>query len=101
MTARIFAYVTHKNGVPDDCAAELLAAAKQLDPSASPTAIVTGTGPELDSVCASLQASYPEVWKIASETLAYPNAELIRQALVKIVPSGSIVLVAHNHFGID
>ena len=24
MTARIFAYVTHKGGVPDDCAAEML-----------------------------------------------------------------------------
>ncbi len=101
MTARIFAYLTHKNGVPDDCAAELLAAAKRLDPSATPTAVVTGTGAELDSVCASLQASYPEVWKIAGETLAYPNAEIVRQALVKIVPAGSIVLIAHNHFGID
>jgi electron transfer flavoprotein alpha subunit len=101
MTARIFAYVTHKNGVPDDCGAELLAAARQLDPSASPTAIVTGAGAELDSVCASLQASYPEIWKIANETVAYPNAELVRQALLKIVPPGSIVLVAHNHFGID
>ena len=29
MTVRIFAYVTHKAGVPDDCAAELLAAAKK------------------------------------------------------------------------
>jgi electron transfer flavoprotein alpha subunit len=73
----------------------------KLDPSASPTAIVTGAGVELDSVCASLQASYPEVWKIAGETLAYPNAEFIRQAFVKVVPPGSIVLVAHNHFGID
>ncbi len=101
MTARIFAYVTHKNGVPDDCAAELLAAAKRLDPSATPTAVVTGAGAELDSVCAGLKVSYPEVWKIAGKTFAYPNAELIRQALVKIVPPGSIVLVAHNHFGID
>ena len=28
--ARIFAYVTHKGGVPDDSALELLAAAKQM-----------------------------------------------------------------------
>jgi len=41
------------------------------------------------------------VWKIANEALAYPNAELIRKALVKVVPTGSIVLVAHEHFGID
>lgn len=101
MTARIFAYITHKAGAPDDCAAELLAAAKKLDPSSSPTAIVTGTGAELDAACTSLSGSYPEVWKIASDTLAYPNAELIRQALVKVVPPGSLVLVSHNHFGID
>ena len=36
-----------------------------------------------------------------SEKLAYPNAELIRQALIKILPPGSIVLVPHDHFGID
>ena len=101
MTARIFAYVTHKGGVPDDCAAELLATAKKLDPAASPTAIVTGTGAELDAVCKNLCGLYPEVWKISSDALTYPNAELIRPALVKVVPPGSIVLLAHNHFGID
>ena len=46
-------------------------------------------------------ASYGEVWKVANEALAYPNAELVRKALVKVLPPGSIVLVAHNHFGID
>ena len=101
MTARVFAYVTHKGGVPDDCAAELLAAAKNLDPSASLIALVTGAGAELDTACDNLRSTYAEIWKIASESLAYPNAELIRQALVKVVPPGSIVLIAHNHFGID
>lgn len=101
MTARIFAYVAHKGGVPDDYAAELFAAAKRLDPSASPTAIVTGSAAEAERACETLRAVYPEVWKIASDNLEYPNAELVRQALVKVVPPGSIVLVAHNHFGID
>jgi len=101
MTARIFAYIAHKNGVADDSAAELFAAAKKIDPAASPIAVVTGAGPELDAVCESLRASYAEVWKIANADLAYPNAELIRKALVKVIPTGSIVLVAHNHFGID
>ena len=41
------------------------------------------------------------MWKIANEALAYPNAELIRKALVKVLPPGSIVLVPHDHFGID
>ena len=98
---RIFVYIAHKNGVADDSAAELLAAAKKIDAAASPTAIVTGSGPDLDAVCSTLRASYGEVWKVAHEAFAYPNAELIRKALVKIVPAGSIVLVAHEHFGID
>jgi electron transfer flavoprotein alpha subunit len=101
MTARIFAYIAQKGGVADDSAAELFAAAKKIDPAASPTAVVTGTGAELDAVCESLRASYGEVWKIAGERLAYPNAELVRKALVKVIPTGSVVLVAHNHFGID
>ncbi len=101
MTTRIFAYIAHKGGVADDSAAELLAAAKTIDSAASPTAVVTGTGAELDAVCESLRASYAEVWKIANEALAYPNADLVRAALVKIIPAGSVVLVTHNHFGID
>jgi len=99
--ARIFAYIIHKAGVVDDSAAELIAAAKKIDPAALPTAIVTGFGADLDAVCGSLRSSYAEIWKISNETLDYPNAELIRQALIKVVPPGSIVLVAHEHFGID
>jgi len=101
MSARIFAYIAHKGGVADDSALELMAAAKKIDPAAAATAVVTGWGAELDAVCEGLRASYAEVWKIASESLAYPNAELIRKALVKVIPAGSIVLVPHNHFGID
>ena len=99
--ARIFCYIAHKAGVPDDTAFELAAAARKIDPAALPTAILTGWGTDLDATCTALGASYSEVWKIGSDTLAYPNAELMRKALVKVVPSGSIVLVAHEHFGID
>jgi electron transfer flavoprotein alpha subunit len=99
--ARIFAYIAHKGGVPDDTAFELLAAARKIDPTASPTAILTGWGADLDAACKTLGTSYAEIWKIANEALAYPNAELIRKALLKAVPSDSIVLVAHEHFGID
>lgn len=99
--ARIFAYIVHKAGMADDTATELIAAAKRIDPAASPTAIVTGWGTDLDAVCTTLQASYGEIWKIAAEALAYPNAELIRKALVKVVGQGSILLVSHEHFGID
>jgi electron transfer flavoprotein alpha subunit len=99
--ARIFACIVHKAGVADDSAAELIAAARKINPTASPTAIVTGWGADLDAVCTALQVSYGEVWKVANDTLAYPNAELIRKALVKVLPQGSILLVAHEHFGID
>ncbi len=98
---RIFAYIVQRAGVVDDSAAELAAAARTIDPAASPTAIVTGWGPDIDKACSALNGIYAEIWKIASETLAHPNAELIRKALVNVVPSGSIVLVAHDHFGID
>lgn len=99
--ARIFAYITHKNGVADDSAAELAAAARKIDANAASTAIVIGSGPDLDSVCAAVQPSFGEVWKISNAALSYPNGELIRKVLVKLVPAGSIVLIAHDHFGID
>src|SRR4051812_35264270 len=97
----IFAYILHKTGVLDDSAAELITAAKRIDPSASPTAIVSGFGPDLDIACDSLRASYKEVWKISHEAFAYPNAELIRPALTQILPSNCILLLPHEHFGID
>jgi electron transfer flavoprotein alpha subunit len=99
--ARIFAYIVHKGGVVDDSAAELSTAARKIDASASPTAIVTGSGTELDAVCDGLRAAYGEVWKLSNEALAYPNAELVRKALVKVLPPASIVLLPHDHFGID
>ena len=99
--ARIFAYIGHRNGIVDDSAMELFAAARKIDPAASPTALVTGWGASLDTICDALRTTFPEVWKIASENFAYPNAELIRKALMKVLPPGSIVLVPHDHFGID
>ncbi len=99
--ARIFAYIVHKAGVVDDSAAELAAAASKIDAAASPTAVVVGSGPQLDAVCETLRSSYREIWKVANPAIAYPNAELIRKALVNVIPGGSIVLVPHSHFGID
>jgi electron transfer flavoprotein alpha subunit len=97
----IFAYILHKHGVPDDSAAELLAAARTIDASAPVTAVVTGNGAELDCVCDSLRASFPETWKIGDNALSYPNAEVVRRALVNVLPRGGIVLVPHSHFGVD
>jgi electron transfer flavoprotein alpha subunit len=99
--ARIFAYIVHRAGVADDSAAELVAAAKKINTTASPTAILTGWGADLDAACNSVSSSFGEIWKVANEALAYPNAELVRQALKSVLPSNSILLVPHDHFGID
>ena len=99
--APIFVYVVHKDGVVDDSAAELLSAARKIDAAATPVAIVAGSGADVDCACQAVQALFPEVWRIDNEVLAYPNAELIRKALIKVLPQGSILLVPHNHFGID
>ncbi len=99
--APIFAYIVHKGGVVADSALELAAAARRIDAAASPTAILTGWGADLDAACNTLGASYPEIWKIADEGLTYPNAELVRKALQKVLPRNSILVVAHEHFGID
>jgi electron transfer flavoprotein alpha subunit len=99
--ARIFAYIVHKGGAIDDTAAELPVTAAKIDGAAPPVAIVTGWGADLDTVCDRLRGTYSEIWKVANEALAYPNAELVRKALVNVLPPGAIVLVPHAHFGVD
>jgi electron transfer flavoprotein alpha subunit len=55
----------------------------------------------LTAACDSLRGSYREIWKIDNQECAQSNAEAVRQALVKVLPTGSILLLAHEHFGID
>lgn len=98
---RVFTYIAHTDGVPDDSALELAAAARMIDADASSIALVTGWGEELDSVCNAVISSFAEVWKLTHEALAYPNSEVVRKALIQVLPAGSIVLVPHEHFGID
>lgn len=101
MAAQVFAFILHKEGQADDTAVELAAAAQKMAPGAAPVAIVTGAGPALEGVCQELTASYAEVWKFASEALSYPNAELIRPLLLKVLPKGCTLLLAHTTFGMD
>ncbi len=101
MAGQVFAYITHKDGVADDSALELVAAARKIAPDASVTAIVTGSGDNLDTVCNEMAASYNEVWKFDNEALAYPNAEAIRKLLLNILPADAAVLVPHDTFGMD
>jgi electron transfer flavoprotein alpha subunit len=98
--AQVFAYITHKGGVADDSALELVAAAKKIGADAV-TAVVTGTGGELDAVCNDMAASFKEVWKIDNAALAYPNAEVVRKALVNVLPGDCLLLLSHDTFGID
>ena len=99
--ARIFTYIAHRADVVDDSAAELITAAKKIDPNAAPVAILTGCGADFDAACNSVRSSYSEIWKVAHEVLTYPNAELVRQVLPAILPPNSILLIPHDHFGID
>jgi electron transfer flavoprotein alpha subunit len=98
---QLFAYITHKNGVADDSAKELAAAAAKIVPGASVTAVVTGSGDGLNTVCSELTASFGEVIKVDREELGYPNAELIRKVLADLLPKESVVLIAHDTFGMD
>ena len=93
MAGQIFAYITHKTGKADDSALELVTAAKKIYPDASTTAIVTGSGADLDAVCNEVAASYKEVWKFDHDALAYPNAEVIRKVLVAVLPQDAILLL--------
>jgi electron transfer flavoprotein alpha subunit len=101
MAQQVFAYIIHKNGVVDDTAFEMITAAGKLNTDASVTAVIAGTGAELDGVCKDVASSFAEVWKIDNEALAHINAEVIRPMLIRILPKEGIVLIPHEHFGMD
>jgi electron transfer flavoprotein alpha subunit len=101
MAGQVFAYITHRGGVADDSALELVAAARKIIPDAPVTAIVTGSGGNLDTVCNEMAASYNEVWKFDNEALAYPNGEAIRKLLLNTLPGDAVVLMPHDTFGMD
>jgi electron transfer flavoprotein alpha subunit len=101
MAAQVFTYIEYRDGVADDTALELISAAQKIHPDGPVTAIVTGSGADLDTVCNQLAASCAEVWKFDNEALAYPNAEVIRKLLTAVLPPDAIVLVPHDTFGMD
>ncbi|MFO8084758.1 MAG: electron transfer flavoprotein subunit alpha/FixB family protein [Desulfobacterales bacterium] len=101
MSANIFTYVLHKDGIAHDTAFELLSAAGKIDPNASVTALVAGSGTELEKVVNQIKSSFHEVWKIDHQSLSYVIADTVRPMLARIIPKESIVLIAHEHFGMD
>jgi electron transfer flavoprotein alpha subunit len=101
MAAQVFVYITHKDGVVEDSALELLAAAAKTFPDQAATAICVGAGANLDTVCREMAASFNSVWKVDNPALAYPNGEMIRKVLVDLLPENAVVFMAHNTFGMD
>ena len=98
---QIFAYVEYKEAVIADTTSELFKATQKIDPTAQVTAIVMGTGDTLNTVCNEVANIFPQVWKFDNAELAYPNAEIMQQILVKTLLADSIVLISHNSFGMD
>ncbi len=99
MDAKVFVLVAHKDGKADDSARELVTAAQALFPGCTPDAVVAGSG--VDAVCGEMAACFGEVWKFDQVALAYPNAELLRPLLAKVLPAGATLLLPHNTFGLD
>ena len=99
--ADIFAHIEHTQGVADDSALELLTAAKKIFPDAPVTAIVMGSGGDVDKVANEMAASYNGVWKVDNDAFSFPDAEAARKALVNILPNDCVLLVPHAHLGMD
>jgi electron transfer flavoprotein alpha subunit len=101
MARQLFAYILHKDGLADDTAFEIAAAAGAIGKDASVTAVVAGSGFGLDKACQSLLGWYDEVWKIEHPGLDHVNPEILRPMLLEILPENALFLMAHEHFGMD
>ena len=101
MATKVFALIAHREGKADEGYLELLSAARTLFPESAPTALVLGSGSELDAVALEVAGSFSEVWRFGHEALAYPNAEVVRALLVKALPEAAVVLLPHSTFGMD
>ena len=101
MAEALFAYILHSGGKVDDTAFEIITAARKIDSNAPVVAVVFGADGDLEAACKELTASFQEVWKIDDPALSYPNAEIIRGLLARILPKKSITIVPHEHFGMD
>lgn len=98
---QIYVYIPYKNGAAEDVAMEFPSAAAKISQDASVTAVLTGSGADLDKVAQEMTGLYSEVIKIDNPELAYPNAEIVRKAMQAILPAEAIVLVPHDTFGMD
>lgn len=99
--SQIFTYIDHYQGQAADSALELLSAAQRIDSGAQITAVVCGSGSELDQVCQEMAKHYAKVWKVDKADISYPNAEILRGYLVNILPADGIVLAGHGTLSMD
>lgn len=99
--AQIFAYIPHNEGVVDDLAAELAAAAARFAPDGPVIGVVTGSGKSVAAACTAASAAFPVIWKFDHADLSHPNAEVIRKLLAGVLPSDALVLMPHDTFGMD
>ncbi|MCF8029684.1 MAG: electron transfer flavoprotein subunit alpha/FixB family protein [Desulfohalobiaceae bacterium] len=101
MSRQVFAYIKHSAGEVEDSAYELIKVAEQIDPQAEVTALLFGTGDELDKACQQAASIYPQVWKVDKQEHSYPNAELIRPQMMNLLPADAVVLASFDTFGMD
>ncbi|MCK7504565.1 MAG: hypothetical protein MZV70_11080 [Desulfobacterales bacterium] len=98
MAAQVFAFMLHKDGKADDSAPG--AGGRRPEDGARRVARRDRDrrGGRRWTACARrLAAAYPEVWKFAGDALAYPNAEIIRPLLLKVLPKGVRAAAAAHH----
>lgn len=101
MTQQIFAYLAHSTSAIEEVALQLQSSAAKIDAAAPVTAIVSGAGSALEEACNRVQTVFPEVWKLDHPMLEHPCPDSVNEAIAQVLPAKSIVLLSHDHFGID
>ena len=100
--ARIFTYIEHKDGVPDDSAFELATAARMIDRDCTADGHRHWTGARTSTLRA-VRSALPMLRSGKSRMKHWltPMLTWFDKRLLNVLPSNSIVLVPHDHFGID
>lgn len=99
--AQMFALMSHRNGNLDESAIELAVAADKINANGEVTAIVAGSGTELEPVCRAAAGLFHHVWKFDHADLSYPNAEVVRMLLSQVLPKDAVFLALHDTFAMD
>lgn len=99
--AQMFVLISHKGGSLNDTAIELATAADKINANGEVTAIVAGSGTELNAVCKAAADLFQQVWKFDHADLAYPNAEVVRKLLSHVLPQDAIFMSIHDTFAMD